>query len=431
MAKGKEKRAKREKLTRKQRRAMDKNVFGDPENLDAQLKSLGLCTKSITGDGNCLFRSLSDQYHGHDGNHKAVRQEVCQYLRDNEETYKFFVEDDQSFDHHVECMSQDATFGGNMELAAFAKLKRVDIKVYQPGMIYVINGVDEEDEKVEEEEEPRQTLHIAYVLSFSNRLELLMDKNLHRYHSWEHYSSVRNIDGPYTGPPEIKTIEQSLDDHENTKQEEEDPDDKDEELSSKEKVVRSAFPDASIRKIRRLLIKHKGYPDKVIDAMYESEHKNANNEPETMDPTNAETTDEANTSLLPTPEQVISAEELEEKEHIADINDSNSTSEPIRLDAPEHTTDEKLSDEIRQEEESEDQQEMPSEAPLIKPKKLSAAERKKEQKRRQKENKLMKDRAKAARKAGYRKQSKVQDDQEQDASSEVATTSHSMKEMYI
>lgn len=26
----------------------------------------------------------------------------------------------------------------------------------------------------------------------------------YRYHSWEHYSSVRNIDGPYSGPPEIK-----------------------------------------------------------------------------------------------------------------------------------------------------------------------------------------------------------------------------------
>lgn len=84
-----------------------------------------------------VIRSLSDQYHGHDGNHKAVRQEVCHYLRENEETYKFFVEDDQSFEHHVECMSQDATFGGNMELVAFAKLKKVDIKVYQPGMMWV------------------------------------------------------------------------------------------------------------------------------------------------------------------------------------------------------------------------------------------------------------------------------------------------------
>ncbi|GAN02028.1 OTU domain-containing protein 3-like [Mucor ambiguus] len=429
MAKGKEKRYISEKLTRKQRRAMDKNFFGDPENLDSQLKSLGLCTKSITGDGNCLFRSLSDQYHGHDGNHKAVRQEVCQYLRENEETYKFFVEDDQSFEHHVECMSQDATFGGNMELAAFAKLKKVDIKVYQPGMIYVINGIDDEDEKDKEEEETRQTLHIAYV-SYLNRFELYIDRHVHRYHSWEHYSSVRNIDGPYSGPPEIKVVEQSLNHNESTEKDGEDDDNKDEELSSKEKVVRSAFPDVSIRKIRRLLIKHKGDPDKVIDTMYESELKDVHSEAVTEDPATANTLDEAST-LLPTPEETISTDKPEQEEQTTDTNDRNSTYEPVCQDTPEQITDEKHSDEIKDEEGSQDQQEKPLEAPLIKPKKLSAAERKKEQKKRQKENKLMKDRAKAARRAGYKQQAKLEDGQEQDTSSETVAASQSMKEMYI
>ncbi|CAO0790925.1 unnamed protein product [Mucor circinelloides] len=405
MAKGKEKRAKREKLTRKQRRAMDKNLFGDPENLDSQLKSLGLCTKSITGDGNCLFRSLSDQYHGHDGNHKAVRQEVCHYLRENEETYKFFVEDDQSFEHHVECMSQDATFGGNMELVAFAKLKKVDIKVYQPGMIYVINGVDDEPEaEEEEEEESRQTLHIAY-------------------HSWEHYSSVRNIDGPYSGPPEIKMIEKILDDVENTNKEDKSGQDPDEELSSKEKVVRSAFPDASIRKIRRLLIKHKGDPDKVIDAMYESEQKDVHNEQVAVDPATTENTDKADT-LIQTLEDMA-----EQKEDTAVINDNSSLT---NQDIPDQIPGETLLEENEKEQEaSQNQQEETSEAPDKKPKKLSAAERKKEQKKRQKENKLMKDRAKAARKAGYQQQAKLQDDKEQGTSSDVVAASQSMKEMYI
>ncbi|KAL7321353.1 hypothetical protein PS15m_001130 [Mucor circinelloides] len=404
MAKGKEKRAKREKLTRKQRRAMDKNLFGDPENLDSQLKSLGLCTKSITGDGNCLFRSLSDQYHGHDGNHKAVRQEVCHYLRENEETYKFFVEDDQSFEHHVECMSQDATFGGNMELVAFAKLKKVDIKVYQPGMIYVINGVDDEPEaEEEEEEESRQTLHIAY-------------------HSWEHYSSVRNIDGPYSGPPEIKMIEKTLDDVENTNKEDKSGQDPDEELSSKEKVVRSAFPDASIRKIRRLLIKHKGDPDKVIDAMYESEQKDVHNEQVAVDPATTENADKADT-LIQTSEDMA-----EQKEDTAVINDNSSLT---NQDIPDQIPGETLLEENEKEQEASQNQQETSEAPDKKPKKLSAAERKKEQKKRQKENKLMKDRAKAARKAGYQQQAKLQDDKEQGTSSDVVAASQSMKEMYI
>lgn len=56
-------------------------------------------------------------------------------MKENEEIYKFFVEDDQSFDSHLNNMQQDGTFGGNMELAAFAKLYKVDIKVYQPGLM--------------------------------------------------------------------------------------------------------------------------------------------------------------------------------------------------------------------------------------------------------------------------------------------------------
>jgi hypothetical protein len=60
---------------------------------------------------------------------------VCQFLQEHEEEYKFFVEDDVPFDKHVSDMKCNGTFGGNMELAAFAKLKGIDIKVYQPGLM--------------------------------------------------------------------------------------------------------------------------------------------------------------------------------------------------------------------------------------------------------------------------------------------------------
>jgi hypothetical protein len=49
-----------------------------------------------------------------------------------------FVEDDQTFQWHVDNMENLGVFGGNMELAAFAKLEKVDIKIYQPGFMYVI-----------------------------------------------------------------------------------------------------------------------------------------------------------------------------------------------------------------------------------------------------------------------------------------------------
>ena len=82
-----------------------------------------------------MFRALSDQYYGTDKHHAELRQRVCQFLRENEESYQMFVEDDQTFSWHIDNMENLGVFGGNMELAAFAKLQKVDIKIYQPGFM--------------------------------------------------------------------------------------------------------------------------------------------------------------------------------------------------------------------------------------------------------------------------------------------------------
>ncbi|OAD72378.1 hypothetical protein PHYBLDRAFT_159138 [Phycomyces blakesleeanus NRRL 1555(-)] len=145
MAKGKAKQEKKEiaktnkaqknesrKLKRSRNPGLYEDGFGD---LNAQLRTLQLCTKDIAGDGNCLFRALSDQYYGSDRKHKEIRQEVCRYMCDHEDDFKYFVEDDRSFKDHVRCMESNGTYGGNMELVAFARLFNVNIKVYQPGLI--------------------------------------------------------------------------------------------------------------------------------------------------------------------------------------------------------------------------------------------------------------------------------------------------------
>ncbi len=38
-----------------------------------QLAGLGLCIKEVAGDGNCLFRSISDQLEGNEGRHGYYR----------------------------------------------------------------------------------------------------------------------------------------------------------------------------------------------------------------------------------------------------------------------------------------------------------------------------------------------------------------------
>lgn len=79
--------------------------------------------------------ALSDQHHGTDTHHTAIRKQICDYLELNRDTYQYFVEDDRSFDAHLASMRKGGTYGGNMELVAYARLKGVDIKVYRPGFV--------------------------------------------------------------------------------------------------------------------------------------------------------------------------------------------------------------------------------------------------------------------------------------------------------
>jgi OTU domain-containing protein 3 len=107
-----------------------------------------------------------------------------------------------------------------------------------------------------------------------------------RYHSWEHYSSVRNIDGPSQGPPEIKDrvsfiipgyifitptneplmnqpIEQSVSS----------------EPTAKEKEVLNACPNASLSQVRKMLITRDQDVDEAIEAIYEAEYQTSDPPP--------------------------------------------------------------------------------------------------------------------------------------------------------
>ena len=85
-------------------------------------------------DGNCLFRSLSDQLFNDYGNqHDTVRAEVCDFLEEHEDEFAVFLildddEDDEEdaadFESYIKGMREDGEWGGNLELVAAARLYR-------------------------------------------------------------------------------------------------------------------------------------------------------------------------------------------------------------------------------------------------------------------------------------------------------------------
>lgn len=68
-----------ERVTRSSKAKLT-NGLEDPaqveKELNAQLRSMGLYAANITGDGNCLFRALSDQLYGFPAHHAELRHNV-------------------------------------------------------------------------------------------------------------------------------------------------------------------------------------------------------------------------------------------------------------------------------------------------------------------------------------------------------------------
>lgn len=94
-------------------------------------------TKSVlemAADGNCLFRSLSDQLYNDFGDHHVdVRDDVVDYMEQHKDDFVVFLvlddkdcndEDATDFESYCNDMRNDGTWGGNLELVAASKFYR-------------------------------------------------------------------------------------------------------------------------------------------------------------------------------------------------------------------------------------------------------------------------------------------------------------------
>ncbi|KAL8726599.1 MAG: hypothetical protein Q9166_006634 [cf. Caloplaca sp. 2 TL-2023] len=179
------------------------------------LKAAGLYVVETAGNGNCLFHALSDQLYGAQSRHGEIREATIQYMRANGDYYKSFVEVhpgggtrrnpkrknagafatklnteaasaaelDAAFEGHLSRMAKGGTYGDNMEVVAFTRAFNVDLIIYKREHAYHV--------RVDETSDAPKLLHIAY-------------------HTYEHYSSVRNLRGPHTGVPNTDPLYESV-----------------------------------------------------------------------------------------------------------------------------------------------------------------------------------------------------------------------------
>ncbi|KAG1676758.1 hypothetical protein FOA52_005047 [Chlamydomonas sp. UWO 241] len=102
-------------------------ITEDRARLLLRLKEYGLRERTVTGDGACQFRSLSDQLYRTQENHDTIRAVVVAQLKAGREKYEMYVP--QKYSSYLAEMAKEATWGDHITLQAFADTFGVQVMV--------------------------------------------------------------------------------------------------------------------------------------------------------------------------------------------------------------------------------------------------------------------------------------------------------------
>ncbi|XP_055822792.1 OVARIAN TUMOR DOMAIN-containing deubiquitinating enzyme 9-like isoform X2 [Solanum dulcamara] len=90
----------------------------DHQRLMDRLEVYDLVELKVSGDGNCQFRSLSDQIYRSTEHHKFVREQVVKQLKSHKELYEGYVP--MVYDEYLKKMSKAGEWGDHVTLQAAA-----------------------------------------------------------------------------------------------------------------------------------------------------------------------------------------------------------------------------------------------------------------------------------------------------------------------
>jgi hypothetical protein len=159
------------KIMLKKQRHLKARDYTTPEEVqfNEMLTSLHLRIKYVSGDGNCLFRSIADNLTGAEERHHEFRKCVVEYIEQHKDHFALFMEDeDETVDEYIERMKNPCEWGGHPELYAACQALRVNIIVHQVGAPrFILNC----------EQEAKRDIHISY-------------------HGEVHYNSIRSTHDP-------------------------------------------------------------------------------------------------------------------------------------------------------------------------------------------------------------------------------------------
>ena len=103
---------------------------------------------SIKGDGNCLFRTLSQALYKNQDKHESIRDQIGREVENNRDKYSKYI-DNEGFEEHITNMKftdgRIQSYGTLAEMYAASKLYNCDLFVYtKTGHEYMWNRVSHE-----------------------------------------------------------------------------------------------------------------------------------------------------------------------------------------------------------------------------------------------------------------------------------------------
>ena len=92
------------------------------------LKKINLEIKKVSGDGNCLFRAISDQIYGTDEYYALIREKCMDYIEVQKRFFREFIDGD--FDEYIKNKRKDGIWGDDIELEAISEIYNRPIEIY-------------------------------------------------------------------------------------------------------------------------------------------------------------------------------------------------------------------------------------------------------------------------------------------------------------
>ena len=192
---------------KKERNAYRKKKNRKKDEIDEEfikdLEKLGYFIREVGGDGNCLFRSVSDQMDNNQNNYKLYREMCINYMKENKDEFIPFIEDDEPYDKYISRMEEDGEWGGNLEIYALSKVLNANFYIYiHKHPMYIVNNF----------EKPKKNILLTY-------------------HEGKHYNSLRKLEEKNKEDKEKEEkkkkekLEEDKEENEDEEEEKEDDDD--------------------------------------------------------------------------------------------------------------------------------------------------------------------------------------------------------------